>query len=136
MAALGKLARHAQRLQLATRLLALWKLVRHPATPRAPKWVALLVLAYALSPIDLIPDFIPVLGLLDDLVLLPLGIALVVWLVPAPLWQACLAEAQASADKLPRVWWGVLIVVGLWLLLLGLCLVWLGGVMLDGGTTA
>lgn len=135
MPVLGKLARHAQRLQLATRLLALWKLVRHPDTPRAPKWVALLVLAYALSPIDLIPDFIPVLGQLDDLLLLPLGIALAVRLTPAPLWQARLAEAQASADKLPRVWWGVLIVVALWLLLLGLCVAWLGGVVLDGGAT-
>ncbi len=132
MAVLGKLARHAQRLQLATRLLALWKLVRHPDTPRAPKWVALLVLAYALSPIDLIPDFIPVLGQLDDLLLVPLGIALAVRLTPAHLWQARLAEAQASADPLPRVWWGVLIVVVLWLLLVGLFVVWLGGAVMTG----
>jgi uncharacterized membrane protein YkvA (DUF1232 family) len=133
MAVLGKLARHAQRLQLATRLLALWKLARHPDTPRAPKWVALLVLAYALSPIDLIPDFIPVLGLLDDLLLVPLGIALAVRLTPAHLWQARLAEAQASADKLPRVWWGVLIVVLSWLLLLGLFVAWFGGTLMRGG---
>lgn len=132
MAVLGKLARHAQRLQLATRLLALWKLVRHPDTPRAPKWIALLVLAYALSPIDLIPDFIPVLGQLDDLLLVPLGIALAVRLTPAHLWQARLAEAEASADKLPRVWWGVLIVVLLWLLLLGLFVAWLGGTVMTG----
>ena len=134
MAVLGKLARQAQRLQLATRLVALWKLVRHPDTPRAPKWVALGVLAYALSPIDLIPDFIPVLGLLDDLLLIPLGIALVVRLTPAPMWQARLAEAQASADKLPRVWWGVLIVVAVWLLLLGLFVAWFGGMVMTGAT--
>jgi uncharacterized membrane protein YkvA (DUF1232 family) len=133
MALLGRLARHAQRLQLATRLLALWKLVRHPDTPRAPKWVALGVLAYALSPIDLIPDFIPLLGQLDDLLLVPLGIALAVRLTPAHLWQARLAEAQASADKLPRVWWGVLIVLLLWLLLLGLFVVWLGDTLATGG---
>jgi len=132
MAVLGKLARHAQRLQLATRLLALWKLVRHPDTPWAPKWVALLVLAYALSPIDLIPDFIPVLGQLDDLLLVPLGIALAVRLTPAHLWQMRLAEAEASADKLPRVWWGVLIVVVLWLLLLGLFVAWFGGLLRTG----
>ncbi len=132
MAVFGKLARHAQRLQLATRLLALWKLVRHPDTPRAPKWVALGVLAYALSPIDLIPDFIPVLGQLDDLLLVPLGIALAVRLTPVHLWQARLAEAQASADQLPRVWWGVLIVVVLWLLLLGLFVFWLGGALMAG----
>jgi uncharacterized membrane protein YkvA (DUF1232 family) len=133
MAVLGKLVRHAQRLQLATRLLALWKLARHPDTPRAPKWVALFVLAYALSPIDLIPDFIPVLGQLDDLLLVPLGIALAVRLTPVHLWQARLAEAQASADKLPRVRWGVGIVVVTWLLLLGLLVAWLGGMVMTGG---
>jgi uncharacterized membrane protein YkvA (DUF1232 family) len=127
MAVFGKLARHAQRLQLATRLLALWKLVRHPDTPRAPKWVALFVLAYALSPIDLIPDFIPVLGLLDDIVLLPLGIALVVWLTPRALWQARLAEAQGSADQLPRLRWGVLLVLAFWLALFGFALWWFYG---------
>jgi uncharacterized membrane protein YkvA (DUF1232 family) len=135
MALLGRLARHAQRLQLTTRLLALWKLVRHPDTPRAPKWVALLVLAYALSPIDLIPDFIPVLGQLDDLLLVPLGIALAVRLTPPHLWQARLAEAQAGADKLPRVWWGVLLVVLVWLLLLGLVVAWFGGALMTGGKT-
>jgi uncharacterized membrane protein YkvA (DUF1232 family) len=122
----------AQRVRLATRLLALWKLLRHPDTPRAPKLVAMLVLAYALSPIDMIPDFIPVLGLLDDLILVPLGIALVVRLTPAPLWQARLAEAEASADKLPRVWWGVLLVLLVWLLLLGLLAWWLIGVLTTG----
>jgi hypothetical protein len=91
------------------------------------------VLAYALSPIDLIPDFIPLLGQLDDLLLVPLGIALAVRLTPAHLWQARLAEAQASADKLPRVWWGVLIVLLLWLLLLGLFVVWLGDTLATGG---
>jgi uncharacterized membrane protein YkvA (DUF1232 family) len=119
----GKLVRHTQRARLGTRLLALWKLVRHPDTPRAPKLIALLVLAYALSPIDLIPDFIPVLGLLDDVILVPLGIALAVRLTPPHLWQARLAEAEASADKLPRLWWGIALIALLWLVLLGL-LVW------------
>jgi uncharacterized membrane protein YkvA (DUF1232 family) len=127
MAAPGKLAslaKQAGRARLATRLLALWKLARHRDTPWAPKLVALLTLAYALSPIDLIPDFIPVLGLLDDVVLVPLGIALAIRLTPAHLWQARLAEAQASADKLPRVWWGVLLVALVWLALLGLLAWW------------
>jgi uncharacterized membrane protein YkvA (DUF1232 family) len=130
----GKLVRHTQRARLGTRLLALWKLVRHPDTPRAPKLVALLVLAYALSPIDLIPDFIPVLGLLDDVILVPLGIALAVRLTPPHLWQARLAEAEASADKLPRLWWGIALIALLWLLMLGL-LVWgLAGLFSWGGT--
>jgi uncharacterized membrane protein YkvA (DUF1232 family) len=129
MAALDKIVRHTNRARLATRLLALWKLMRHRETPRAPKVVAMLVLAYALSPIDLIPDFIPVLGILDDLILVPMGIALVVRLTPQHLWQARMAEAEASAEKLPRVWWGVLLIVLIWLLLLGLFVWWLVGVL-------
>jgi uncharacterized membrane protein YkvA (DUF1232 family) len=122
---LSRIAHHANKARLATRLLALWKLVRHRDTPRAPKLIALLVLAYALSPIDLIPDFIPVIGLLDDIILVPMGIALAVRLTPPHLWQARMAEAEASADKLPRLWWGVLLIVLIWLLLLGLFAWWL-----------
>ncbi len=125
---LSRIAHHANKARLATRLLALWKLVRHRDTPRAPKLIALLVLAYALSPIDLIPDFIPVIGLLDDIILVPIGIALAVRLTPPHLWQACKAEAEASADKLPRRWWGVLLIVLVWLLVLGLFAWWLASV--------
>jgi len=105
--------------RLKVYLLALWKLFKHPDTPRSVRWVAAAVLAYALSPIDLIPDFIPVLGLLDDLVLVPLGVALVVKLTPPALWQARLREAEAGADKLPKLLWGALLIGLLWLLLLG-----------------
>jgi uncharacterized membrane protein YkvA (DUF1232 family) len=122
---LKKIAHHANKARLAVRLLALWKLVRHRDTPRAPKLIALLVLAYALSPIDLIPDFIPVIGLLDDIILVPMGIALAVRLTPPHLWQARMAEAEASADKLPKLWWGVLLIALIWLLLLGLFAWWL-----------
>jgi uncharacterized membrane protein YkvA (DUF1232 family) len=132
---IGKLVPLANRARLATRLLALWKLVRHPDTPRAPKLIALLVLAYAVSPIDLIPDFIPVLGLLDDVILVPLGIALAVRLTPPHLWQARLAEAEASADKLPRLWWGIALIVLVWLLVLGLLAWWLAGVFSLGVQT-
>ncbi len=112
--------RFANAARLATYLIALWKLLRHPRTPRLPKLVALVVLAYALSPIDLIPDFIPVLGQLDDLVLIPLGVALVVRLTPAPLWSELLREAEASRERLPKLWWGALLIVLTWALLFGL----------------
>ena len=111
----------AQRIR--TYLLALWKLFRHPETPRAARWVAIAVIAYAVSPIDLIPDFIPVLGQLDDLILIPLGIALVVRMTPKPLWSALLEEARASPDPLPRLVWGAVAVIAFWLVLIGLA-VW------------
>jgi len=104
-------------------LVALWKLSRHPQTPKAAKWIAIAVLAYALSPIDLIPDFIPVLGLLDDVIIVPLGIALAVRLTPAPLWQQMLREAQASPLRLPRSGWGLALIVAIWAALVGL-IVW------------
>lgn len=115
----------ANRARLAVYLLALWKLMKHPQTPRAPKLIALVVLLYALSPIDLIPDFIPVLGLLDDIILLPLGIALAVKLTPPDLWQARLREAESSGDKLPRLIWGAVLVVAIWIALLVAAVWWL-----------
>lgn len=121
----GKLVRAANKARLATYLIALWKLFKHPQTPRAAKITAVLVLAYVLSPIDLIPDFIPVLGQLDDLIIVPLGIALVSRLTPKPLWESLLREAEASRDKLPRFWWGAMLIVLVWVLLLGLFVWWL-----------
>ena len=121
----GKLLRRANTARLATNLLALWKLFRHPETPWLAKLVAVLVLAYALSPIDLIPDFIPVLGLLDDVILLPLGIALAVKLTPRHLWLARVAEAETGADQLPRLLWGAAIVLVVWLAIVSLLAWWL-----------
>ena len=128
----GKLLKRANTARLATNLLALWMLFRHPETPRLAKVVAIAVLAYALSPIDLIPDFIPVLGLLDDVILLPLGIALAVKLTPRPLWQARLAEAETGADQLPRLLWGAAIVLLVWLTVVTLLAWWLVSTVLSG----
>ena len=83
------------------------------------------MVAYAVSPIDLIPDFIPVLGQLDDLLLLPLGVALAVRLTPPALWALCLQEAEAGVDRLPRLLWGAALIVLCWLALLGLLMWWL-----------
>jgi uncharacterized membrane protein YkvA (DUF1232 family) len=127
-----KLLRRANTARLATNLLALWKLFKHPETPRAAKLVAVAVLAYALSPIDLIPDFIPVLGLLDDVILLPLGIALAVKLTPQHLWQARLAEAEVGRDQLPRLVWGALLVIAVWVVIAGLLAWWLLSSVVSG----
>jgi uncharacterized membrane protein YkvA (DUF1232 family) len=125
-----RLFKLANTTRLATYLIALWKLARHADTPRAARWVAWAVLAYALSPIDLIPDFIPVLGQLDDILLIPLGVALVVKLVPAPVWQARLREAEVHAGRLPKLWWGAVLIALFWLAMMGL-LVWGGWALLS-----
>ena len=78
--------------------LALWIAARDPRTPTLAKVLALAVAAYAFSPIDLIPDFIPVLGLLDDLIIVPLGILLVVKLID----PALMAEFRARAALLAQ----------------------------------
>lgn len=122
---LRKLARAANAARLSVYLIALWKLFRHPQAPRSAKWVAVAVLAYVLSPIDLIPDFIPILGQLDDLVIVPLGIALVTRLVPKPLWEEQLRAAEVSKEKLPRLWWGAVLVVVVWGLLMAAGVLWL-----------
>jgi len=106
-------------------LTALWFLLKDPRTPLVAKLVAAIVVAYALSPIDLIPDFIPVLGLLDDIILVPLGVALAVKLVPAPLWLEMWQKAEGFQGRLPKVMWGLLIVVAIWLMLLAVFIYWL-----------
>jgi len=102
---------------------AVWLAARHPGTPWYAKALALAVAAYALSPIDLIPDFIPVLGYLDDLVIVPLGILLVTRLVPPFVMAACREEA-AEADRRPRSLMGAMVIVLLWLVAAGLLLWW------------
>lgn len=117
--------------QLFRQMTALWFMLKDPRVPRAPKVLAFAVLAYALSPIDLIPDFIPVLGLLDDLILLPLGVALVIWLVPALLWQEMLAKADLFQGRLPKMLTGLLLVVLVWGLLIGAFAWWLFSLLVN-----
>ncbi len=103
--------------------LVLWFALRHPGTPWWVKLLAFVVVAYALSPIDLIPDFIPVLGYLDDAILLPGLIWLALRLLPAPVHEECRAQAQAwLAQKRvkPRMWLGAAGVLAVWMALLGL----------------
>jgi len=83
--------------QLKTLLSALSLAYRDPRTPLLARIVAVCVVAYAFSPVDLIPDVIPILGYLDDLVLLPFGIALAVKLMPDAVWAEARAQARNSA---------------------------------------
>jgi uncharacterized membrane protein YkvA (DUF1232 family) len=109
--ALKARARHLKR-----ETYAMYLAVRDPRTPWYARAVAGAVLAYALSPFDLIPDFIPVIGLLDDLILVPLGFALALKLIPAPIMVDCRNQADA-AQGLPVSRVGAVFIVALWLAL-------------------
>ena len=92
---------------------ALYLAGKDPRVPWYAKALAAAVAVYALSPIDLIPDFIPVIGYLDDLVLLPLGIVLVVWLIPSEVISDLRRQAD-SAEEPPASRTAALVIVVLW----------------------
>lgn len=98
-------------------VMALWFACRDPRTPWYAKALTMLIVAYALSPIDLIPDFIPVLGYLDELILLPAGIYLVLKLVPPEAMADARAKAQSwveSRQPKPRNWIAAGLIVLVW----------------------
>ncbi len=99
---------------------ALWFACRDPQTPRWAKWLCVAIVAYALSPIDLIPDFIPVLGYVDDALLLPGLIWLAVRLIPDAVMARCRAQADAwvaQRGSRPKSYVGAAVIVAVWLLL-------------------
>jgi uncharacterized membrane protein YkvA (DUF1232 family) len=103
-------------------VVALWLAARDPRTSWQAKALASFVAAYALSPIDLIPDFIPVIGLLDDLIIVPAGIWLVVWLVPPALMEEFREEAGRRAER-PTSYFAAAAIGLLWVALA--VLIWL-----------
>ena len=115
MSLLGSLKERAKELKRYT--LIVYYAARDPRTPLSVRIIALLVAAYALSPIDLIPDFIPVLGYLDDLILLPLGVALVVRLLPEPVLSTARERAKNAADR-PTSKTAAAVIVAIWLVVL------------------
>ena len=105
--------------QLKTDLPAVFLALKRKETPWTAKALAALTIGYALSPIDLIPDFIPVLGYLDDLILLPALVALTIRLIPPEVLAACRAEAQGLwQDGKPKRWYYAIPIVLFWLLIL------------------
>jgi uncharacterized membrane protein YkvA (DUF1232 family) len=96
---------------------AVYLATRDPRTPWYAKALAIGVVAYALSPIDLIPDFIPVLGQLDELIILPAGIWLVVRFIPPDVMNEHRAAA-AVAEQMPRSMAGALMIVLIWIVLI------------------
>lgn len=105
---------------------ALYIAMHDPRTPLHAKYFAIFIIGYALSPIDLIPDFIPVLGLLDDLILLPLGIVLLEKMIPPEV----MAHARQQATRLirsglPASQQAAMIIVAIWALVLSSIIWWL-----------
>jgi uncharacterized membrane protein YkvA (DUF1232 family) len=100
--------------QIKRDVVALYIAGRDPRTPWHAKAVAIAVAAYAISPIDLIPDFIPVLGYLDDLIIVPLGIMLAVRLIPAEL-MAEFRQASVARERLPANWAGAAVIIAIWI---------------------
>ncbi|WP_431357111.1 YkvA family protein [Marinomonas primoryensis] len=92
--------------------------IQDPDMPWFAKLLAMLVVAYALSPIDLIPDFIPVIGYLDDLIIVPIGLALVIRLTPQHVIRAAKLKAESAAEK-PVNYYTAAIFIFIWFLLLG-----------------
>lgn len=103
--------------QLKTDIPAVFLALKHPQTPWTAKALAAITVVYALSPIDLIPDFIPVLGYLDDVLLLPALIALTVRLIPADVFAQCREQAaEMWKDGKPKKWYYALPILFVWLL--------------------
>jgi len=95
---------------------ALYFAIKHQDTPLVAKAIAVVVVGYALSPIDLIPDFIPVLGYLDDVILLPLGIGLVIKLIPKEIMEECRENSKNFFNNVKRVSWvAAIIIIIIWL---------------------
>jgi uncharacterized membrane protein YkvA (DUF1232 family) len=112
----------------------IWTLYFAQKDPRVnwkAKFVIYLTLAYALSPIDLIPDFIPIIGLLDDILILALGIYVAIKLTSATVWEDCnrqALEAIAKGESLSKNWWVATIIMLLWLFLIVLVGKWFWGI--------
>jgi uncharacterized membrane protein YkvA (DUF1232 family) len=124
----GFSALKAQSRRLKQQALTVYFVARDPHTPLIVRALAILVAAYALSPIDLIPDFIPVLGYLDDLVLIPLGIALLIRLTPAEILERARDQARLATSR-PVSYAAAAGIVLIWLLALALVGRWVYGLL-------
>ena len=98
---------------------AVFLALKDEETPLLAKLIAAVTVAYALSPVDLIPDFIPVLGYLDDVILLPALIALIIKLIPQSVWDRCCRQSQDMwQDGKPKKWYYAVPVVVIWVMFL------------------
>ena len=122
--------------QMKGEMYTLFLAYRHPATQWYAKVFAAVVVAYAFSPIDLIPDFIPILGYLDDLILVPLGITLAIKMIPHEALIAARQKVlQASEGDMPENWTAGFVILLIWLTIAGAGIYWFFGVFqeFEGG---
>jgi uncharacterized membrane protein YkvA (DUF1232 family) len=114
--------------ELKLELLALALAARHPLTPWYAKFVVAGCVAYALTPVDFIPDALPLVGFIDDLIFIPLAIALAVRFIPAPVLADCRARSRELEARLPRLgraagwliaaaWLGTVMLIAAWMVL-------------------
>ena len=99
-------------------ILVVWLIAKDKRTPSFIKLLALIIAAYALSPIDLIPDFIPILGYLDDIIIVPLGLLLIIKLTPQNIIDDCRVLAATLVER-PVNRWAAGIIILIWLVFLG-----------------
>ena len=109
--------------KLKTDIPAVFLALKHSKTPVWAKIMAAVTVCYALSPIDLLPDFIPVLGYLDDVILLPALIALTIKLIPEEVWMECREKSEGMwADGKPKKWYYAIPIVTIWAVIIWLIL--------------
>ena len=107
--------------QLKRDVPAVFLALRDKRTPIIARVIAAITVGYALSPVDLIPDFVPVLGYLDDVILLPALIALTIRLIPAEVFEQCRRDSENLwVDGKPKRWYYAIPIILIWLLIIGL----------------
>ena len=107
--------------QLKRDVPAVFLALRDKRTPIIAKVIAAITVGYALSPVDLIPDFVPVLGYLDDVILLPALIALTIRLIPAEVFEQCRRDSENLwVDGKPKRWYYAIPIILIWMLVIGL----------------
>ncbi len=110
--------------RLKTEVYALYLAYRDPRVPWYARAFAACVVGYAFSPIDLIPDVIPILGYLDDLILVPLGVVVALRMIPPDVMAECRERArEILREGRPTNWFAAGVIIGIWLLLAGLAVV-------------
>lgn len=111
--------------RLKTKVSQVYIAMKSPKTPFFAKIVSAITVCYALSPLDLVPDFIPILGYLDDLIILPLLILIIIKLIPKDIWDSFEEEAKRVwKDGKPKKWYLAIPIIIIWLIIIGV-VIWL-----------